>query len=315
MRVLRFSTRLLPLLALLCDARPARAQGSPLTPGTAPVLLAVPLRIVAGRTFDARLRVDLRGRSGSCSGSSVPLVLGAYAIPVRFDPAQIEFVAATGGSTNPYTSVPTYTNPATANASGVVAVTASQSNPSNPTGLVDVAVLTFRTLASSGSTSLVSEPGPASLSSAFQGCAVGGFAGPVSIPAAGQAADISIGGARFYPLTPCRVFDTRTPAATPALAASSTRKFAVAGVCGIDPAASAVSANVSVTDATAAGELRAFPGDQSLPVASTVSFRAGSIRANNAILGLATDGSGTIAIHNTAASSAQVILDVNGYFR
>ena len=303
------------LVVLLRGAGPAFAQGTPLTPGSVPIILSAPLRAVPGQTFEVRVRIDLRGRSGTCGGTSVPLVLGAYAIPVSFQPADVEFLSASGGSTGPFTGAPTYTNPATANANGVVAVAASQSDPAQPTGLVDSAVLTFRALASSGPAVIEPQPGPAALSSAFQGCATGGFAGPVPIPASGVAAQVGLGGSRFFPLTPCRVFDTRTAGAAPALAAGATRTFAVAGVCGVPTDAVAVSANVTVTEAAAPGEVRMFPGDLPLPQASTVSFRALSTRANNALLGLATDGSGTIAAHNAAGGSVQLILDVSGYFR
>lgn len=315
MRRLRIRSALLAVVVSAGGAGPALGQGSPLSPGTAPVRLAAPLRILEGQTFAVRLLVDLRGKTGTCSGASVPLVLGAYSLPVRFDPAQVRFVSAAGGSTEPYTSVPTFTNPTTANANGVVALTASQSNPSSPNGLVDIAVLTFQTVESAGATSLTPDPGAAALSSAFQGCPGGGFAGPVPIPASGETAVVPIGGSGFYPLTPCRVFDTRTPADAPALGPSSTRVFPVAGVCGIDPGAVAISVNVTVTETAAAGEIRAYPGNLPLPISSSVSFRAGATRANNAVLGLATDGSGTIAVHNTAAGGVHVILDVNGTFR
>ncbi len=315
MKPLRLLPPLLAAAILAGGAGPVLGQGFPLTPGLAPVTLAVPVRVLEGEFFAVRLRVDLRGKTGTCSGASVPLVLAAYSIPIRFDPAVVRFASAAGGSTEPYTSVPTFTNPTTANANGVVALTASQGNPSSPAGMVDVAVLNFYAVASSGSPALTPDPGSAALSSAFQGCPGGGFAGPVSIPAAGETAVVPIGGAGFYPLTPCRVFDTRTQADEPALGPSSTRVFSVVGICGIDPGAVAISANVTVTEAATTGEIRAYPGNLPLPVSSTVSFRAGVTRANNAVLGLATDGSGKIAIHNTSAGSVHVILDVNGAFR
>ena len=123
---------------------------------------------------------------------------------------------------------------------------------------------------------------------------------------------------KFHPLTPCRVVDTRNPAGPtggPALAASATRTFPLAGKCGVPSGAIAVSANVTVTAAAAAGLLRVYPGNIPMPPTSTVNFRAGQTRAVGMILTLATDGTGTVAAKNETAGSAHFIVDVNGYFQ
>jgi len=123
----------------------------------------------------------------------------------------------------------------------------------------------------------------------------------------------------FYPLTPCRVIDTRNaagPLGGPVLAAGpSNRKFAVTGHCGIPATAKAISANVSVTDQTVAGSLRVYQGSLVTPPGTNViSFQARKLRSNNGIVGLATDGAGTVAVQNDAPGPVQFILDVNGYF-
>ena len=69
--------------------------------------------------------------------------------------------------------------------------------------------------------------------------------------------------ARSTRLTPCRAFDTRNPAGEfggPALAAQAERTFALAGRCGIPASARPLSLNVTVTGATAAGNVVLFPG-------------------------------------------------------
>ena len=120
-------------------------------------------------------------------------------------------------------------------------------------------------------------------------------------------------GFALHPLPPCRAFDTRIGAAN--LAAGETRPFLVTGACGIPASAGSVSANVTVTNTRAAGTLSLYPGDlPAAPNALTLSFRAGQTRANNAIVGLAADASGAFNVANTAASSVDVILDVNGWF-
>jgi hypothetical protein len=120
-------------------------------------------------------------------------------------------------------------------------------------------------------------------------------------------------GLGFHPLAPCRAFDTRVGAV--ALAAGEIRRFVAPGVCGIPAGASSVSANVTVTNAGANGALIAYPGDlPAAPNALTLAFRAGQTRGNNALVGLATDGSGAFNLLNSAAGSLDIVVDVNGWF-
>ena len=134
----------------------------------------------------------------------------------------------------------------------------------------------------------------------------------LSVSPSGQGASL------FYPIVPCRAFDSRNAsgpdAAAPALAAATSRVLALAGRCGVPGTAAALSVNVTVVDPAASGSLVLYPGDQPVPVASTVSFRTGRTRANNAIIKIAADGSGTLGVSNGAAGPVQFIVDVNGYF-
>lgn len=123
---------------------------------------------------------------------------------------------------------------------------------------------------------------------------------------------------RFTPLPPCRLLDTResagAAAAAPILAANSRRSFVLTGKCALPADARAVSVNITTTVASAAGELKVV-GDLSPTQTSSISFRQGKTRANNAIVRLATDGSGRISVFNTAPGTVHFILDLNGYFR
>jgi hypothetical protein len=126
-------------------------------------------------------------------------------------------------------------------------------------------------------------------------------------------------GALFHPVTPCRVVDTRNaagPLGGPILATGpSTRTFTVTGTCGIPTTAKAISANITVTEQAVAGSLRVYQGSlAAAPTADVISFLAGKLRSNNAVVGLATDGAGTIKVRNDAPGTVQFILDVNGYF-
>jgi glucose/arabinose dehydrogenase len=120
----------------------------------------------------------------------------------------------------------------------------------------------------------------------------------------------------FFTVTPCRVFDTRDPAGPwggPSLVGGQDRTFTIAGRCGIPSTARAVSVNVTVTGPTAPGFLTLFPAGGPPPLASTINFRAGQTRANNAVVTLG--GAGDIVVRaGMPSGTVQVILDVNGYF-
>jgi len=124
----------------------------------------------------------------------------------------------------------------------------------------------------------------------------------------------------FYTVTPCRLVDTRTvdgPTGGPMLGGKSMRSFPVTGgICGIPTTAFAVSVNLSAVGAAAAGYLALYPGDAALPpLVSNLNFSAAQTRANNAIVLLAGDGTGTIGVRNGSAGAVHFVLDVNGYFQ
>ena len=127
-------------------------------------------------------------------------------------------------------------------------------------------------------------------------------------------------GTAFYTVTPCRVVDTRNadgPFGGPILAASpAEREFALTSACGVPADARVVSTNVTVTGGAEAGNLRIYPADSTLPVATTISFAAGKTRANNSLLLLsATGDGGRISVRNDSPGPVHLIVDVNGYFK
>ncbi len=125
-------------------------------------------------------------------------------------------------------------------------------------------------------------------------------------------------GREFFSLPPCRLVDTRTaagPLGGPALAASGSRQFALASVCGIPAGATAVSVNVTITQAAASGFLALFPGDGLASTSSTINFSSGQTRANNAVALLSSGGTRVLGVRNGSAGIVHLILDVNGYFQ
>jgi hypothetical protein len=123
----------------------------------------------------------------------------------------------------------------------------------------------------------------------------------------------------FYTVTPCRVVDTRDadgPLGGPILAGNGAeRSFVVTGSCGIPADATAISVNVTVTMSTDYGLLRVYPGNLAAPVVSTINFTAGRTLANNAILRLPDNGSGSITVKADGPAQVHFLLDVNGYFK
>jgi hypothetical protein len=122
----------------------------------------------------------------------------------------------------------------------------------------------------------------------------------------------------FYTVAPCRLLDTRDasgPYGGPGVPPGTQRVIVAAGRCGIPAGAQAIAANVTVVGAAAAGDLRFFPGNALAPNTSTINFALGATRANNAILMLASSGSGTTAVQNDAHAAVHFLLDVTGYFR
>ena len=215
-----------------------------------------------------------------------------------FQPPSVSFIGPNGGSAAGGTAVTImgsgFSAPATvslggAAATGVVVVdsgTLTAVTGAHPSGIVNV---------------VVGLPGAltATLPSGY-------FYAPVMAPVA------------FYSLPPCRLVDTRDPVGPlggPALAAAQARSFQFGGKCGLPATAKAVSVNLTVVQPANPGYLTLYPADGLAPLASNVNFAPGQIRANNAVLLLATDASSRLTVFNGSSGTTHFILDVNGYFQ
>jgi hypothetical protein len=121
----------------------------------------------------------------------------------------------------------------------------------------------------------------------------------------------------FYTLPPCRVLDTRLLDGTsggPELGAFAERSFPVTGICTVPANAVAAVFNVTVTGPTSLGYVTVFPGNAFPLGTSVLNFTAGKVVANNAVVLLATDGTGTIRILNGSSGTTDVVVDVTGYY-
>lgn len=123
-------------------------------------------------------------------------------------------------------------------------------------------------------------------------------------------------GTDLFVVAPCRLFDTRRPEDGPALVSNVPVLLEIDGGCGIPATARALALNVTVWEPAGSGHLDLYPGDSAIPATSTINFTAGLARANNAIVTLALDGTGTLGLHAfvTGGGTVHVILDVVGYF-
>jgi uncharacterized repeat protein (TIGR03803 family) len=127
----------------------------------------------------------------------------------------------------------------------------------------------------------------------------------------GYFAPPSSGTYQFYPLTPCRLVDTRNGQDQGTLQAGVERDYLIAGTCGVPADAMAYSFNVTVLPTEGSLDyLTVWPQGESMPVVSTLNDNTGTVVANAAIVAA---GNNTIAFyahnHNT-----NLLLDINGYF-
>ena len=119
----------------------------------------------------------------------------------------------------------------------------------------------------------------------------------------------------FYPLTPCRVADTRNAIGAlggPSLAATQTRAFPILqSACNIPSSAQAYSLNFTAVPQDGLGYLSAWPTGQPWPGVSTLNAPPNDpVVANAAIVPAGTGGE----INVMGSNNTDVVIDINGYF-
>ncbi|MFI5120388.1 MAG: hypothetical protein ACHQM4_08240 [Thermoanaerobaculia bacterium] len=319
-------------------------------PGPATPASASPPSVAAGQ---ASVSVVVTGTSSSGSGfydtpssmsgepcrtrlssavSGVTVNSAAYGSPTQVT-LDISTVGATAGAKNV-----TVTNPdsQTATGIGILTITSACTPPATPVVAAPAAVVagspnwTASVAAHAGSTyawlitngTITAGQGTSRIT--FTAGAAGipltlsvtetDSTGCASAPGTATLAVVPVASAaRFHTVTPCRQLDTR--GGSP-LAAGGTLLVTLTGApCAIPSGATSVSANITVTEQTAQGHLTIYPANASLPGVSSLEFKVGPSRANNAVLGLSSDGFGQVNVFNGSAGTVHVVLDVNGYFQ
>jgi hypothetical protein len=125
----------------------------------------------------------------------------------------------------------------------------------------------------------------------------------------------------FVPVTPYRIMDTRSAtqigSVTGPVGSNATVLVPIDGSTtnGVDLPSSgitAVAVAITVTDETSGGVLTVYPAQTPQPTTSTVNFNTGITTTNDAVVPVGPDGD--IAIFNAAGGTAQILVDVTGYF-
>ena len=120
--------------------------------------------------------------------------------------------------------------------------------------------------------------------------------------------------AQFYPLTPCRIADTRNtngPFGGPSLTAAGTRTFPIlSSGCGIPGTAQAYSLNFAAVPKGPLGYLTAWPTGLSQPLVSSLNAPTGTVVANAVIV--PAGNSGAVDVYST--DNTDLVIDINGYF-
>lgn len=121
----------------------------------------------------------------------------------------------------------------------------------------------------------------------------------------------------YFPLTPCRVVDTRNPTGVdggPSLGSNAQRDFAIRGNCGVPTTAKAITVNVTVANSTQTSFLTLWPSGIARPVVSTINFTSTDPSlANGATVPLSTNAQ-DLSVYNNFGT-VNVILDVTGYYQ
>lgn len=133
---------------------------------------------------------------------------------------------------------------------------------------------------------------------------INGYFVPAGTPAALQ----------FYPLTPCRIADTRNaagPLGGPYLTGGTSRAFPIlSSSCHVPATAQAYSLNITAVPHVTLGYLSTWPTGSAQPYVSTLNSTPGAVEANAAIVPAGNDGE--ISIYSS--DDTDVVLDIDGYF-
>ena len=135
--------------------------------------------------------------------------------------------------------------------------------------------------------------------------------GPATGTVTVAAAAASFSPGALVSLSPSRLLDTRITG--PRLGANTTRSLQVTGAPGIPKTGvAAVVLNVTVTETTSGGYLTVSPTGSTRPLVSNLNWSAGATIPNAVTVKVGTGGK--IDLYQSGPGTAQVIVDIAGYF-
>ncbi len=111
----------------------------------------------------------------------------------------------------------------------------------------------------------------------------------------------------------CQAVDGQGQAVGFGLVSHDTDEVQVGGVGGVPTGAAAAVLNVTAAAPSSAGYLSVYPAGSPVPATSTLNFSAGQTVANLVVAGLSSSGQIQVSIGGSSGS-AQVVIDVEGYF-
>lgn len=114
----------------------------------------------------------------------------------------------------------------------------------------------------------------------------------------------------YRPLAPQRLLDTRTSSGP--VPGGGTVPLRLGGATGVPANASAVVANLTVTQPTSNGFISAYPTGSSKPNVSNQNYAQNQTIPSLAVVPVGPDG--TVTIANSSSGTVQIVADVFGYF-
>jgi hypothetical protein len=122
-------------------------------------------------------------------------------------------------------------------------------------------------------------------------------------------------GAKYVPVTPARLLDTRVGNGLSAkLSANTPATFQVTGRGGVPAGATGVTGNVTVVNETSAWAVFLGPDPNPSPTSSTINFVKGDILANGLTVSLGSGGTLSATYMSSAGNTTDLVFDVTGYF-
>lgn len=125
----------------------------------------------------------------------------------------------------------------------------------------------------------------------------------------------SSNGASYTPIAPTRLLDSRDGTGLAGQFDTGTpRSVLIGGRGGVPTNAVAITGNLTITNQTSGGYVSITPTQVATPGTSNLNFPSGDNRANNFTAPLGGDRTVSLVFQGSAGSSADLIVDVTGYF-